>query len=148
MTVEPIHWLIAFAILLVIEIMTMGLTTIWFAGGTIAGLVVNLLGGNVWVQLTAFLVVSFLLLLFTRPFAVKYVNRDRVKTNVDEIVGETAVVTEPIDNRQGIGQVRIKGLEWTARSVDDEVPIVAGTVVEVRAVEGVKVIVRERKREG
>lgn len=145
MIIEPVHWLIAFAVLLVIEIMTMGLTTIWFAGGTIAALVVNLLDGNIWIQLIAFLAVSFILLLFTRPFAVRYVNRDRVKTNVDEIVGETAVVTEPIDNLQGIGQVKIKGMEWTARSADDGVTIVAGTMVEIQSVEGVKVIVKEKQ---
>lgn len=145
MIIEPVHWLIAFAILLVIEIMTMGLTTIWFAGGTIAALVVNLLGGNIWIQLIAFLAVSFLLLLFTRPFAVKYVNKDRVKTNVDDVVGKTAVVTEPINNLQGIGQVKLKGMDWMARSADNDVTIVAGAMVEIQSVEGVKLIVREKK---
>ncbi len=145
MTVEPVHWLIAFAILLVIEIITLGLTTIWFAGGAIAGMVVNLLGGNIWIQLIAFLAVSFLLLLFTRPFAVRYVNKDRVKTNVDEIIGETAIVTEPIDNQQGIGQVKVKGMDWMARSAEEGVTIVAGTMVEIQSVEGVKVIVKEKK---
>lgn len=142
--VEPYYWLIAFAILLVIEIATMGLTTIWFAGGTIAAFVANLLGGNVWIQIIAFLAVSFLLLIFTRPVAVRYINKGRTKTNVDELIGETAVVMETIDNLEGTGQAKLKGMDWTARADQGQGTIEKGATVEVVAIEGVKLIVKRK----
>lgn len=142
--VEPYYWLIAFAILLVIEIATMGLTTIWFAGGTIAAFVANLLGGNVWIQIIAFLAVSFLLLIFTRPVAVRYINKGRTKTNVDELIGESAVVMETIDNLEGTGQAKLKGMDWTARADQGQGTIEKGATVEVVAIEGVKLIVKRK----
>ena len=69
-----IFWLALFVILLIIEIITVGLTTIWFAGGSMAALIVAAVGGPVWLQVILFLVVSFVLLFFTRPWAVKYLN--------------------------------------------------------------------------
>lgn len=144
MEIEPYYWLIAFVILLLIEVVTMGLTTIWFAGGAIAGFAANLLGGNIWIQIGAFLAVSFLLLVFTRPFALKYINKDRVKTNVDELAGKLAVVTEEIDNLRASGKVQLKGMEWTARAGEKETVIPKGETVEVLSVEGVKLIVKRK----
>lgn len=143
---EPVYWLILFLLLLVIEVLTMGLTTIWFAGGAVVAMVINMLGGNIWIQMIAFLAVSFLLLIFTRPFAARYVNRGRVNTNVDELIGAEAVVTETIDNLKSTGTVRINGLEWTARSKDVSVLIENGTTVEILSVEGVKLIVKEKEK--
>lgn len=143
---EPVYWLILFLLLLVIEVLTMGLTTIWFAGGAVVAMVINMLGGNIWIQMIAFLAVSFLLLIFTRPFAARYVNRGRVNTNVDELIGAEAVVTETIDNLRSTGTVRINGLEWTARSKDVSVLIENGTTVEILSVEGVKLIVKEKEK--
>lgn len=146
MIVEPIHWLIAFVVLLAIEIATMGLTTIWFAGGAIAGFAVNLLGGNIWIQIIAFLAVSFLMLVFTRPFAMKYINKGRTKTNVDELIGKCAVVTEPIDNLNSTGKVKLKGMDWTARTKEGLTVIPKGNQVEILSVEGVKLIVQEKEK--
>lgn len=145
MTLAPYYWLIAFVVLLIVEGATMGLTTIWFAGGTIAAFVVNLLGGNIWIQIGVFLAVSFLLLIFTRPVAVKYLNQNRTKTNIDEVIGQNAVVTEKIDNLQGCGQIRLKGMDWTARTAEGAGTIEKGTTVEVVAIEGVKLIVKEHQ---
>ncbi len=142
---EPVYWLILFLLLLVIEFLTMGLTTIWFAGGAVAAMVVNMLGGNIWVQMITFLTVSFLLLIFTRPFAARYVNRGRVNTNVDELIGAEAVVTETINNLRSTGTVQVHGLEWTARSKKAEVIIEKEKIVEILSVEGVKLIVSEKE---
>lgn len=145
MTIEPYYWLIAFAVLLVIEIATMGLTTIWFAGGAIAAFVANLLGGNIWIQIGAFLAISFLLLVFTRPVAVKYINKGRTKTNVDDLIGACAVVTQEIDNLKGTGQAKLKGMDWTARAAQGQEVIEKGTTVEVVSIEGVKLIVKQKE---
>lgn len=139
-----IIWLGILAVLLIIEIATLGLTTIWFAGGALAALLVSLLGGPLWLQIVLFLAVSVILLIFTRPLAVKYMNKNVQKTNVESIPGKTGVVVQRIDNLQAKGQVMINGMEWTARTKDGEI-IEEGKVVKITAVEGVKVIVEEEK---
>ncbi|HIZ65778.1 MAG TPA: NfeD family protein [Candidatus Blautia pullicola] len=139
-----IIWLVLLAVLLLIEIVTLGLTTIWFAGGALIALLVSLAGGPLWLQIGLFLVVSILLLFFTRPWAVKYMNKNRQKTNVESIPGKTGVVIQAIDNLKAEGQVAINGQEWTAKSADG-CPVEKGKVIRVLAVEGVKVIVEEVK---
>lgn len=137
-----ILWLVLLAVLIVIEIATLGLTTIWFAGGALTAFLASLLGGPVWLQIVLFLVVSVLLLIFTRPVAVKYMNKEVQKTNVDSIPGETGIVIQTIDNLKAQGQVMVKGMEWSARTKDGKI-IEEGKVVNVTAVEGVKLIVEE-----
>lgn len=141
------YWLILFVVLLVIEIVTMGLTTIWFAGGALIAFVAALLGANVIVQGILFIVVSVILLFATRPMAMKWINKGRVMTNVDSLPGQTGVVTTAIHNLQGEGEVTLNGMTWTARSKDDAVSIEAGRKVIVIEIKGVKLIVEEKKDE-
>lgn len=136
-------WLVVLIVTITIEVGTLGLTSIWFAGGALAALIVAVFSLPVWLQILIFFVVSLLLLVFTRPIAVKYFNKDRVRTNVESMVGRQAIVISEIDNLQGIGQVTVGGQEWSARSEDDKVNMAVGTVVVVVAVSGVKLIVRE-----
>ena len=96
-------------------------------------------------QILIFLIVSGLLLYFTRPVAVKYFNRDRIRTNVESMIGRQAIVISEINNLEGIGQVNTGGMEWSARSSYHNVVLPAGTVVTVLGVDGVKLIVEERK---
>lgn len=140
-----ILWLVVLVACIVIEIATMGLTTIWFAGGALIAAVAAGLQASFVVQMILFLAVSFLLLYFTRPIAVKYFNKDRVKTNAESLVGKQAIVISEIDNLQGIGQVTVGGMEWTARATEDGVQIPVGCVVNIVAINGVKLIVEERK---
>ena len=100
---EAIYWLIIFLVLLVIEIFTLGLTTIWFAIGAVAAIIAALAGAEVIVQVMLFVFVSFITLVLTRPIAVKYLGKNTLKTNVDELVGKTAVVTMPIIDENNIG---------------------------------------------
>lgn len=137
-------WLIVFVACIVIEIITMGLTTIWFAGGSLVAAVGAALGAPLWLQIVFMVLVSLVLLYFTRPIAVKYFNKDRVKTNVESLVGKQAIVISEIDNLQGIGQVTVGGQEWTARMVDDGITLPVGSVVIVRSISGVKLMVEEK----
>ena len=90
---------------------------------------------------------SPVLLFFTRPIAVKYFNKERVRTNVESLIGKQAIIISEVDNLHGVGQATVNGQEWSARSVNVEVKIPVGAVVIIRAVEGVKLIVEERKEE-
>ena len=142
---NTVFWLIVLVVLIATEIATMGLTTIWFAAGALVAAIISLLGGNVWWQVGIGLVVSLLRLFVTRPIAVKYFNRERVRTNVESLVGRQAIVISEVNNLQGTGQVNISGQEWSARASSDSVTYPVGSVVNVVAISGVKLIVEERK---
>lgn len=134
-------WLIIFIILLILELITLGLTTIWFAVGAVIAFVASLCKGSFELQLALFVSVSFVLLFFTRPVLMKRINAKTVKTNVDELVGQLAKVTVTIDNLQASGAAMINGLEWTARSSDVDVRIEAGQMARIKEIKGVKLIV-------
>ncbi|WP_394522498.1 NfeD family protein [Lacrimispora sp. JR3] len=144
---EAIYWLIAFVVLLGVEALTMALTTIWFAGGALVAFLLALFGVNVQVQLVFFVIVSFILLFFTRPIALRYVNKNTVKTNLDSLVGRHAKVTVEINNMEAKGAVLLNGQEWTARAFSDEKIYPAGTMVEVKEIRGVKLIVSKAEEE-
>ena len=140
-----IIWLVLLVLLIAIEVGTMGLTTIWFAGGALIAVILAALGLPSYVQIAAFLVISLVLLIFTRPIAMKYFNKDRVKTNAEGMVGKKAVVTAAIDNLAATGQVSVNGMEWSARATEDGNKIIEGAIVTIVAISGVKLIVEERK---
>lgn len=139
---EVIAWLIALVAFLVIEGITVTLVCIWFAGGALIGLLAAALHAPIWLQVLLFLLVSIILLVYTRPIAMKYFNKDRVKTNVSGIIGKQAIVVDEIDNLQGLGKVTVGGQEWTARSIVEDQIVPVGTVVVVEEVKGVKLMVR------
>ncbi|MCI9338467.1 MAG: hypothetical protein HFH93_13195 [Lachnospiraceae bacterium] len=147
MDVVLIFWMVVLILCIGIEVLTLGLTTIWFAAGALVAIFAALLYAPIFVQVILFLLVSLVMLFFTRPLAVKYFNTDRVKTNVESMVGRQGIVTEEIDNVQAAGQVTVSGQEWSARSWEDKVRIPAGTVVTVAAISGVKLIVRVKQQQ-
>jgi membrane protein implicated in regulation of membrane protease activity len=137
-------WLIVLVVLVIIELLTMGLTTIWFAGGALVAAIASLFQTPLALQIILFLIVSAILLFFTRPLAVKYFNKDRVRTNAESLVGRQAIVISEIDNLQGIGQVNVGGMEWSAKTSVDGITLPVGTVTTVLAISGVKLVVEER----
>lgn len=145
MEMEPMIWLGLLAVLLLVEAVTAGLTTIWFAGGALVAAVAAWMGAGELVQIVLFLAVSGILLIFTRPLAVKYLNKDKIETNANSLIGKKAVVTKDIDNLAQMGQVLINDVEWSARSTDDGKKVAKGTVVEIKEIRGVKLIVEKKE---
>ncbi|MCI8403152.1 MAG: NfeD family protein [Lachnospiraceae bacterium] len=142
------YWLVLFIILLVIEVLTMGLTTIWFAGGSLAAFVVSLFLGNMLeIEVAVFIIASVVLLLFTRPWAMRYLNRRTTRTNVESMVGMVVRVTEPVDNIMERGAARSGGMTWTARSVSDGVTFAEGELAVVKEIRGVKLILQKKKED-
>ena len=133
-------WLVGLVLFGVVEAATAGLTVIWFAVGCLAALGVTALGAKLWLQVAVFLAVSLATLAITRPLVQKYVNNKKIPTNADRCLGQTARVTEAIDNVAETGAVYIDGKTWSARSADGS-PLPAGTLVTVLRMEGVKLIV-------
>lgn len=136
-----ILWIIVLIITLVIEAATMGLTTIWFSGGALAAMIVERLNGGIYLQVILFLIISLILLFFTRPIAMKHFNKERAKTNLDTLIGKQAIVTIPIHNLQETGQVMLEGKEWTARTRDSSVKYEKDKLVKIVSIKGVKLIV-------
>ena len=124
------------------EALTVGLTSIWFAAGSLAALIASLAGGNMALQIILFFLVSALSLAAFRPIAQKYIYNKVEATNVDSIIGREVLVTEKISNLQSAGAVNVGGLTWSARSADNS-EILVGTLVRILRVEGVKVFVEK-----
>lgn len=142
MEITPgILWLILLIILIIIECATVGLFTIWFAAGALAAGILSWFSAPFPLQIVVFFVVSIVMLVFTRPFVMKYINKNRVKTNVDSMIGKQGIVTRDIDNIKGEGQVVVQGMEWTARAERDDLRLQTDQMVVIRAISGVKVIV-------
>ncbi len=142
---QTVYWLILFVILIVIEIVTLGLTTIWFAAGALVAFLAGVIGFGLPVQVGTFLVVSVLLFVLTRPLAVKYFNQERAKTNAESLIGEYALVIEDVDTLQSVGRVEVRGLEWSAKTDAPNGKIAKNKVVVIDGIQGVKLIVREKE---
>ena len=142
---EAIFWLVLFVVLLVIEIFTMGLTTVWFAGGSILAFILAYVGFGLPVQIIVFLLASIILLVLTRPLAVKFFNKERQKTNAESLIGQKAIVLETVDTLHGTGRAEVNGMEWSAKTDEPGEMIEPGTVVVIEGIQGVKLIVRKEE---
>lgn len=140
-----IFWAVLCIIMILVELFTLGLTTIWFAVGAVAAILAHFLGAPFVIQGIVFLIVSILLLYSMAPWAKQYFNKNRTKTNAQALIGKPAVVTETIDNLQSKGRVIIDGMEWTARSNENTMCIQKGTIVKIKDIQGVKLIVEHTK---
>lgn len=141
MDLVAIIWLCLAAVFLIVEAACpIHLVSLWFAAGSLAALVVWALGGALWLQVTLFLAVSCLLLAMLWPLTKKYLKPGIQRTNIDSVIGSVGLVTAPVDNVSASGQVKLGGMEWTARSTSGD-PIPVGTQVRVDKIEGVKAFV-------
>ncbi len=140
-------WLAAMIILIIIEIITVGLTTIWFAIGALVAIIISMLGGGIILQLTVFLLVSLGMLIFTRPLAIRYINNSRTRTNYEGIIGKVVRITQDVDNIAGQGRAVVNGQEWAVRSVDERCKLTAGSLAKVVDIKGVRLVVEKYEEE-
>lgn len=134
-------WLIIMLTLFVIELATLGLTTIWFAIGALCAMIAAVAGAPFSIQLILFFAVSVVMLLVTRPWAIRYLNSRTTKTNAEALIGRVVRVTEDINNLRDEGHVIVDGMEWTARSSDSTITFRKDDFVVIDRIEGVKMIV-------
>ena len=138
----PIVWLIIAVAMGIVEILTQGLTTIYFTAGALAALIVAMFDTPFWPQVIVFVMVSGISLFLVRPLSLKYLNSKTVKTNIDALIGRRVIAKTEIDNRKKPGKVDLDGSTWMAVSETDDIVISAGKEVEVVRIDGAKVIVR------
>ena len=133
-------WVAVIILCVAVEAFTLDLTAIWFAVGGVAALVAASLSLSVSARMVIFVVFSAVLLALLRPFCRRFLKTRNVPTNADRIIGQNAVVTQPIDNIQGTGEIKLPGSVWSAASADGSA-IPAGSVVRIVAIRGVKAVV-------
>ena len=144
---EIVLWLIVVVVFVAMELSTVTLTSIWFAAGGLAALLVAMLGGNLPVQVIAFLIVAFGLLALTRKWADKFLDGKKQSTNADRAIGEEIKVTERVSNLDRTGRAIVHGQDWSVRSADDDIIIEKGELVRVLQIKGVKLIVEKVEEE-
>jgi membrane protein implicated in regulation of membrane protease activity len=126
---------------LIVEALTLGLTTIWFAGGAFVAMILSFLGVPIGIQIAAFLVISIACLFFIYPIVKNKIRPGKEKTNYEKVIDKIGVVTETIDNMNAHGQVKVDGQIWSARTTDGGV-VEVGNMVMIQEVIGVKLIVK------
>ncbi len=136
-------WVLLIIAFVIGELISVGLTSIWFAAGALAALILGLFGAGPLVQFAAFLIVSIVLLLSTRSWAQKYINSRTQKTNADSIIGETIRIAERVSNRDQTGMAVVRGQEWTVRARSDDEVIEKDQNAKVVEISGVKLIVEK-----
>jgi len=133
-------WVTVILVTVAVEAVTLSLNSIWFSVGGIAALIAASIGFGFGSQLVVFVLFSAALLVLVRPFCRRFLRPKGAATNADRVIGQTAVVTEAIDNMQASGAVKVFGQVWSARTVGgDGCPV--GALVRIREIQGVKVIV-------
>ena len=135
-----LFWLCLFVFALILEAMTMGLASIWFAIGALVALLLDTLSLPLGAQIAVFLVVSAALLIATRPLVRAFLDKRKERTNADRVVGMVCRVIEPIDNTAGTGAVRVDGKDWTARA-EAVGRFAPGELVKITRIGGAKVYV-------
>lgn len=136
-------WLLLFIVLIIIELLTVNLTTIWFAFGSFVAYILSFFVSDILVQTIIFLVSSIVLLIFTRPIVKKFLVNEEVKTNADMLMGKRCIVTKEI-TRNETGEVKVNGQYWTAKA---NKKIKAGSEAIILSIEGVKLIVKEKEED-
>ena len=134
-------WLILAGIFLVVEIITVGFLVFWLALGALCAMLTSFITDNVIIQTAVFVITSTLFILCTRPFVKKITKKDKtVVTNAFAIIGKKALVIEDINPTLGIGQIKVDGQVWSAKTVDDTI-IAKGQEVTISKIDGVKAVV-------
>ncbi len=140
--IMPYLWIIVSILAAVIEALTTALISMWFIPAGIVAAVMALLEVDVRWQIIVFLVLSLACIILQKTVFKKFLKRADTRTNIDTIIGEKGIVTQRIDNIVGLGQIKVKGQYWAARSVDG-VNYDVGDVLSVVAIEGVKLICKK-----
>lgn len=140
----PYVWLGVLIFSVILEALTLALVSVWFVPGALISMILAFIPGvPLWVQIVVFLLTSLALMIFLRPITDKLLIGKKVATNADAVIGEMAVVTEPINNLEAKGQVKVRGQIWTARAADKNATYEIGEIVNVVAIEGVKLICKK-----
>lgn len=137
-------WLIAAGIFFIIEIATVGFLVFWLGIGALFAMIASFLTDSIVTQTVVFVITSCILIPLTKPLADKFTGKKSIPTNSYSLINKHGIVILEIDPIKGIGQVKVNGEIWSAKT-SDESKISEGTEVEVIKIDGVKLIVSPLK---
>lgn len=138
-------WLIVAGFFFILEIVTTGFLVCWLGVGALFAMVLSFFVDNIVLQVMLFAISSVILILFTKPLVNKFIDKKTIPTNIDSIIGKEGLVIETIDPVKGVGQVKLGGEVWSAKSFVENTVIEKDTRVIVREINGVKLVVEEVK---
>lgn len=107
-------WLSIVLLLSIIEVITVGLTTVWFIISGLIALILSILFDNILLEMAVFVLGGTILLFTTRPIVLKYIKPTSVPLNIDRIIGMEGIAQEDITKTSG--EVKVDGKVWTAFS--------------------------------
>lgn len=137
-------WIAILVVAFIVEISTAALVSVWFMPGAFLALILSALSLPIWIQVASFAVVSVVMIVLSRTAFRKWLHSKPIeKTNSDALIGETAIVTEDINNIEGKGQVKVASQVWSARSADNTQNFERGSLVQIVSIEGVKLICKK-----
>ncbi len=136
------YWLIAAGIFFVGEIFTVGFLIFWLGVASLIAMVVSFFISNLIIQMTVFIISSVILILSTKPFVKKFMEKEILITNAFSLIGKKAIVIQEIDNVKGTGQIKVGGETWSAMCENDKI-IPVDAEVKILKIEGVKAIVQQ-----
>ncbi|MBP3461868.1 MAG: NfeD family protein [Bacilli bacterium] len=132
-------WLIIIILLIIVEVMTINLTTIWFVISGLFALLLSFFTDNFFIQFFVFTIGGIVLLIVTRPILKNIIKEKKESTNLDRVIGMTGIVTEKI-KKNATGEVKVDGKRWTAFANQN---IDTNSTVKVLEIDGVKLKVEK-----
>lgn len=134
-------WLIIAGLFIIIEAFTSGFLIFWFGIGALVSMIASIFIEDIFIQTIIFIISSVILIFATKPFVKKFTNSKTISTNINSLIGKTGIVVKNIDNLASVGQVKINGELWSAKSINNQI-IPDNTKVEIIKIDGVKLIVK------
>ncbi len=136
---EAYIWLALAAVFIFVEAITPAFVSLWFAGGALIAMVLAFFDVKFWIQIVVFVAASGILMVATRPLYNKYIKRKIVHTNLDRLVGQIAVITQPVDDIEYKGEAKVNGQLWNAR-IEDGSSAAVGERRRILEISGTKLI--------
>lgn len=137
----PFIWLGIIIVGIIAEIVTVGLSAVWFVCGAACAYAAGRFGCSVNMQIAVFLAVSFGLSYFLRPYTVKLLCRRKSSRHARELIGQRVRVIAPVNNAIGEGRVLVGNMEWRAKSRRDEYVFEAGDEAVIDSIEEIVLII-------
>lgn len=134
-------WLIIAGLFIIIETFTSGFLIFWFGIGALVSMIISIFIEDIFIQTIIFIISSVILIFATKPFVKKFTNSQTISTNINSLIGKTGIVVKEIDNLASVGQVKVNGELWSAKSIDNQI-ISENTKVEIIKIDGVQLIVK------
>ena len=134
-------WLIIAGLFIIIETFTSGFLIFWFGIGALISMIISIFIEDIFIQTIIFIISSVILIFATKPFVKKFTNNKTISTNINSLIGKTGIVVKEIDNLASVGQVKVNGELWSAKSINNQI-ISENTKVEIIQIDGVKLIVK------